>query len=152
VTAVNLNRRQVYLFELAHPEKLEAVPTIPGRQDLSYASGWRPDSRAFAVRAGTGAVGDGYLYELETRTWTRIAPDVDDEIAFLPDGKRIVYASHGQLVLREIATGRTKVLIPAGDDHVTQPDLSPKGDQLVFVRSSWPADIWLATLKREQVQ
>jgi Tol biopolymer transport system component len=142
----------LYLFDLAHPERPKKLPGVPGfEQSAPFPAGWRPDSRAFAARLSGPAWVDEYVYDLDRGSWSVLVPHVTDEVIWLPDGKRVLATRADTLALLEVATGRTKVLATMQGTY-NNPSISEKGDEIVYSRSTWPADVWLANLKYEQNQ
>jgi serine/threonine protein kinase/Tol biopolymer transport system component len=138
----------VVLFDLAHPDQRKNLPSYG--PEIPFVASWRPDSRAFTARMG-GSSTDAYLYDLDTGKWQLLVKDVNDEVAFLPDGKRAIFSRRNQLLLLELATGRTKVLLTLRGT-VENPDVSETGDEIVYAHGEWPSDVWMATLKQEQNQ
>ena len=119
------------------------VLKLTGAEKLSEMA-FTPDSRVFAVSAGTGEVA---FYDLtgpvprETTRWTGL-PRLRG-IGFDPSGQRLAVTSEREAVaeIRERTTGRVlhKLVHPAG---VTGVDWSPDGTELATGSEDFQVRIW----------
>ncbi|MBZ5589866.1 MAG: serine/threonine-protein kinase [Acidobacteriia bacterium] len=111
---------------------------------------WSPDGTLLAVDLqrpdrSTGillfSLKDGVFRELESEgRWPQ----------WLPDGRRLLYQSKGGLVLRDLAAGSRKWILPDGSLRAGSSwqnfCLSRDGRRLIYLESFGEGDIWLMTL------
>jgi Tol biopolymer transport system component len=129
-----------------------AVPVTTGPAG-DLAPDWSPDGSRIAFARNEDATlqttehSDLWTVDLDGGRLTRLTdtPTMETEPRWSPAGSRIVYVSYpdldaapgtdarSSLVLRDLATGEERDLVPA-DDPNYDPAWSPDGKQLAFVR------------------
>jgi eukaryotic-like serine/threonine-protein kinase len=116
-----------------------------------YASSWSPDGRSlYGSASGPGGRDKGiWRYVFETKSYEKLAEDGTNAFS-LKDGQRIVYASGGHVLLLDLRTHKTSVLL-TGDPQflggLNEFALSPDNRWICVVRDVSEGDVWMATLK-----
>ena len=121
--------------------------------DLLTPMSWSPDGGRLAcslVSPSGGPVGVG-VYDLETGTATRLAPDPTYAVRWMADGRRIVYFTNGGwqlIVLDTVSRTRTPIALrlpaPSTNDLFA---ISPDDRHIYYGAARAEADIWI--LERE---
>ncbi len=101
---------------------------------------WSPDGKTLAGDAG-GVV----LYSLAEREYRRLT-DFGWHPAWLPDGRRIVFASERGLHLLETLDGTTRLLYASGPARLSGVRLTRSGDTILATLSVSDREIYLADL------
>jgi eukaryotic-like serine/threonine-protein kinase len=109
---------------------------------------WSPDGRRIAGAARYALRDDLIVLDLQTRTRRVVARDGSSP-AWLPDGRRLLFAGLTHLSLLDTQTGRVDRLIPvprAYDQWGRIVALSADGKTLVYVQTQSEGDVWMMTL------
>jgi eukaryotic-like serine/threonine-protein kinase len=110
---------------------------------------WSPDGRSIAGAARYASRDELILLDLQTRTRRVVASDGSSP-AWLPDGRRLLYAGRTHLSLLDTQTGRVEPLIAGPrlyDQWGRTVALSTDGRTLVYVQSQSEGDVWMMTLR-----
>jgi Tol biopolymer transport system component len=124
-----------------------------GSRSIGYPT-WSPDERHVAVEIKEGSSTHAGVIDVATgasrqltnepgQTWVR---------SWSPDGRRIAVAAlrSGLWSLRwiDVNTGEIRVLVPPAPPHVylRYPDVSPRGDLVVYEHGELRGNIWLLNL------
>jgi len=133
-----------------HAQVVTAPVEFLGRQSLVWAADWSPDGRrvAFTVPprgrpwAPSSVLG---IQTIETGELREIPTALDfinplGRMRWAPDARSIVVGGQQRgsrgIYRVELATGRTEQLVPGDEPRVFQPEPSPDGRTLYFVRGT----------------
>jgi Tol biopolymer transport system component len=140
---------KLLMFNTTRPWNAQTVETLPEWNEERLplrAYSWSPDGRYIAAdvlpTSGQGIV----IYDLESRTHQRLTRS-GGVPAWLPDSRRLLYHSAGQLFLVDRLSKRTHEVLTIQGEDLQTPRLTRDGRDLYFTRRSSEADIWLATFK-----
>jgi WD40-like Beta Propeller Repeat len=118
---------------------------------------WSPDGRRLAfLRAETDRpnVWNLWILELASGEMTRLTSHRYGQVwggAWFPDGRRLAYSHEDQLILLELATGRTTSYVsPLKGRLVRTPAVSPDGRWIIF--QVFRDGAWLLNLDDESMQ
>ena len=124
-------------------------PPLPKRGDgrRFLPDAWTKDAR---VLSGLLVRADGVRLGVATLDLDRMAYAVVSEAggrsAFLSDGRRLLFAEDGAIVLVDTATGRRKSLVAADSGRKAFfPAVAPDDRDLFVLRTDVQSDIWLAS-------
>jgi Tol biopolymer transport system component/DNA-binding winged helix-turn-helix (wHTH) protein len=131
--------------------------STPSGQELDYGPAFSPDGLSVAFVRGivAGVVADIYVVPTQggaakrltfDGTWIMSAP------SWTPDGRELVFASsRGGLssLWRVPVSGGTPRPVVGGGALAFSPDVSPKGNQLVYERLFFKDNLWRVNLKDE---
>jgi Tol biopolymer transport system component len=158
VAANDVTGGRVFLYDARNAAKPpEMLPSFPDAKLAPAPAGWSADSKMLAIVTANAL----WVYSRDTGSYWRIADQrqVPDFSAAWLDGKRLVYASDGKLLVVDVFTGaKRELLSPAGGSSNTvflsealyNPRLSRDGTQLFFERFKGDSDIWLARLGEQR--
>ena len=125
----------------AEPEPLPPL-SEPGTWFLGFS--WSPDSRRIAgYRVRDEGFGDGIsVYSLADRSFRHLT-DRGRFPRWLADGRRILYANHGELRLLDSESGSDRLLIDVDPDEVFTCEPSPDERTITCDRRRAEADVWV---------
>lgn len=88
-----------------------------------------------------------WVYSFDTKGYSRIATGAAPD--WLPDSRRLVYASGGRLFVADTASRQSREIHATPGETLGDPSLTRDGRSLYFTHATTGADIWLMTFKRE---
>jgi Tol biopolymer transport system component len=95
--------------------------------------------------AGTAA-GTLWIYYVPARTYELLLPG--SAPTWLSTGRRLVFASHGRLMMLDVPSRYTREILAMPDLQLDAPFLSPDDRHLYFNRNTPEANVWLLTLRQ----
>ena len=144
------------LYDIGSPLGTDPTPLtqFPDESRWFWVTSWSPDGRLLAGRAVRRGfpLGNLTLYELEGRRYRDLKTDREltpttSGPVWLPDSRRMIYMDRREVMLIDVETGRTRVLLggidPAGIG--SDLDVSDDGRWIYFVATNSEGDIWLAS-------
>jgi Tol biopolymer transport system component len=149
--ATQLSARRNFVFALRDEVVFEPIETLPPHPDpvrAFRAWSWSPDDRWVAGDVGGGLGGSEiWVYSFDTKGYSRIATGVAPD--WLPDSRRLVYASGGRLFVVDTVSRQSREILARPGETLGDPSLTRDGRSLYFTHATTGADIWLMTFKRE---
>lgn len=129
----------LYNLETGRQEALFASGAQGNPDGQSLSARFSPDGERLAVSVETRSGHDVHLYDLRTRTLSRLTqhPADDVEPSFSPDGERIVFSSSrsgGSQLYTMNRDGSDVQRITYGSGRYTTPVWSPRGDLVAFTK------------------
>ena len=106
-------------------------------EGLELSPDLSPDGRFVAFAAGTSAHMRIFVRAVDGSTAISLSSDSATEDAqprWSPDGKQVLYLSHGALRLAPAFGGESRVVVPSSSDTVSTATWSPDGQRIAFVR------------------
>lgn len=110
---------------------------------------WSPDARSLVLNAATPSTARGgggagvpglWIYTVDNGTSRRLTDGT--EATWMRDGRRLICGNQGRLSVVDASSGRALEL-PLGVG-VLNPRLAADDSQLLFLRTTNSADIWVA--------
>ncbi len=146
----NANGTYIWRFDR---KRFEPLPRVDA-QHVFMNSSWSPDGRSvvgLSNRANDVRKTDAVVvYSFQTNQFEKISNDTPrfDPI-WLPDGKRVIYASDDRVVAVDLATKQRREITPpiAGLDRCA---VSPDGRALYLHTSRTEGDVWLITERQDK--
>jgi len=145
--------RSVYTMPLAGGAAATQLAGALIGDDLLAPYSWSRDGKRLAgvlFSPSGGSVGVG-VYDLETGTATRLAPDPTYAVRWLADGRRIVYFTNGGwqlVVLDTVSHARTPIALrlpaPSTNDVFA---ITPDNRHIYYGAARGEADIWILERK-----
>ena len=140
-------------------ERRIAVPGVGAIQNPA----WSPDGNRIAFSGTVGGVSDLFVYDLNTRSATRLTDDkyADIQPAWSPDGRTLAFSTdrgdvtdftrltHGpmRLAIIDVATSAIRLIPGFTEGKHINPQFSPDGSDIYFVSDrSGVSDIYRLTL------
>jgi len=148
-------------------ERLYSAPNLSG--ELTQGIEWTPDSKriSYLTHNGSGADAPSELWTMDAATGARkilvnaetlkavMQPEKQqttqatglgrvsaENYIWAPDGKSLLFAGSGNLVLLDLATMKPQALV-TGEQDVEDPKFSPDGKWVSFVRDS---NLWVVNV------
>ena len=145
-------------------ERLYSAPSLSG--ELTQGIEWAPDSKriSYLTRNGSGPDAPAELWTMDATSGARkvllnaetlkavMQPEKQqttqatglgrvnaENYMWAPDGKSLLFAGSGNLVLLDLVTMKPQALV-TGNDDVEDPKFSPDGKWVSFVRNS---NLWV---------
>lgn len=141
VAASDINAWALYIYDARDFSKpLEQLPPFP--QDLRSGafvpSDWSPDGTLLTGFAGSNI----WVYSFQSKTYRRVAVSTASVPSWLPDGRRILFARQGRLVVVDWISGETREIFAIPGENIGSPRVSRDGKLLYFLHGSASGDIW----------
>jgi Tol biopolymer transport system component len=122
-----------------------AAPFPAELGSLLVLDSWSPDGRLIAGSSDTG----GVVYSLETKTYRGLGVGPVGYANWLPDGRRLLFASRGRLFVTDAFSGKPVEVFSIPGETVGFPSLTHDGSELYFEHGSAAGDIWTVRLDGE---
>ena len=143
--STQLSARRNFVFALRDEVVSEPIETLPRHPDPAQAFrawSWSPDGRKVAGDVFNGGI---WVYSFDAKAYSRIAEGVTP--VWLPDNRRLVYASGGRLFVVDTVTTQSREVLTRPGETLGDPSLTRDGRSLYFTHATTGADIWLMTFK-----
>lgn len=103
---------------------------------------WSPDGKKLAGMLSSNQRVIA-VYSLETKRLERIVENIDTVPSWLPDSRRIVYASGNNIVIADTETKKNKEILSLKPENVYAAFVSRDGRLLYYSVHSGESNIWL---------
>src|SRR3954470_1319789 len=144
------------LSELVQLDPARNTQIVLGPPRPYFFPRFSPDGKRIAVSIGSATSIDVWIYDIASRTATRITPDGsrNDRVEWTPDGKRVIYSTVGRRGMTALwmqnadRSDAPQLLEGRKNDQMLEGTISPNGE-LLAVRSTSPQhphDIWYRRL------
>jgi len=140
--------KQSYLLDVETDAARRIVkPLAPFPEPASWfhVTSWSPDGKLLAGHtAQKGGIRPNGLafYTVETGRYERLT-DAGNKPLWLPDGRRLLYHDKRQLLVLDVATRESRVVLPASPNgEIIDFALSADGRSIHLVRSDSEGDVW----------
>lgn len=103
---------------------------------------WAPDGSSFLYALASQdpfQPVDVHLYDVASGSDRVLFPRSSGSYIWSPDSRRLAFTSRGTLYVRDLASGQDRAI----DRRVSDPQWSPRGDAIAYVKA---ADLYVATL------
>jgi hypothetical protein len=131
-------------------ERATALPRLELEGGVLNTAYWSRDGRWLSggIQTAAGQIQGNGLYDMLTQRTRKLSDDAyGDEIAWLPDYRRVVYFTlSGALVVQDIETLQRRVLsaaLPYPPDQLGQIVASPDGRTLFYGARQVESNIWI---------
>jgi Tol biopolymer transport system component/tRNA A-37 threonylcarbamoyl transferase component Bud32 len=142
VAGTNPNTNEQYIFD-AHdwtraPERLPSPP-VKGQM---YLRDWSPDNNRFVAADTSNGL---WVFDLQAKAWTRIASGSYPR--WLPDGRRVLAALRGRIVLVDTVTKATTDVYGEPGRFIGSLAIAPGGRRVYFTSAVTRSQIWTASFR-----
>ncbi|WP_020672243.1 amidohydrolase family protein [Amycolatopsis nigrescens] len=98
---------------------------------------WSPDGELIAFTSARQGSNDIWTVEARTGALRRVTSTVTpaSQPTWSPDGREVAYVRENAIEAVNLATGATRVLVPAAPGFVSAPSWSPDGGRIAFIRA-----------------
>jgi dipeptidyl aminopeptidase/acylaminoacyl peptidase len=131
-------------------ERATALPPLAIGEGILNTAYWTRDGRWLSggIQTPAGQIQGNGLYDMTTQRTRKLSDDAyGDEIAWLPDYRRVVYFTVvGALVIQDIETLQRRVLSPAlpyPPDRLASIVAAPDGQTLFYGARQVESNIWI---------
>jgi Tol biopolymer transport system component len=107
---------------------------------------WSRDGMWIIGTAENNDLGGLLNYSIQSRSFERLR-DSGQSPRWLSDGRRIVFADGGRLLLLDVSTKRVRELLSLKEAVVRNVALAPDDHAIYFIPMITDGDIWMATLR-----
>jgi len=134
------------LIDLKAPLPQRSVQYLP-RFDETRGFGvaaWSPDGKKLVGALATATTYEEgvVIYSLESKKYERLSA-TGFPIAWLPDGRRVLYRDKNSLMTVDVETKKTQTVLDKIGADIGNLDLARDGRNLLAVRTDIQSDIWM---------
>jgi len=121
---------------------VQHLPPVDETHGFGVA-GWSPDGKWLVGILTTTTTGDGVaIYSLQNKKY-ELLTRTGFPVAWLPDGRRILYRERNSLLTVDVATRKTQAVLDKLGIGIANLSLAPDGRTLLGVRGDNQSDIWM---------
>ena len=133
------------LVDLTGPLPQRSVQHLPPVDETHGfgVTGWSPDGKWLVGLLTTTTTGDGVaIYSVQNKKY-EILTRTGFPVAWLPDGRRILFRDKNSLLTVDVATKKTQTVLDKLGAGFTNISLARDGRTLLGVRADNQSDIWM---------
>lgn len=143
VAGTNPNTNEQYIFDPRDWSKApERLPSPPGKGQ-TYLRDWSPDGTRLAAADTSNTL---WVFDRGAGTWDRVGSGAYPR--WLPDGRRLLAALHGGIVLVDTATKTSHQIYAEPGRFIAAVALTRDGRYLYFTSSRTQSEIWAMRFAR----
>jgi serine/threonine protein kinase len=143
VAGTDPNTNEQYIFDPRDWSKApERLPSPPDRAGM-YLRDWSPDGSRLAAADTSNTL---WVFERSSRTWDRLGHGAYPR--WLPDGRHLLAASGGGIVLVDTATGKSQPVYAEPGRSIGSVAITRDGRHLYFPSSRTQSDLWAMRFTR----
>jgi Tol biopolymer transport system component len=128
----------------------EALPPLPGPDQLFCVLDWSPDGRllvGFAI-GPQGPTSGTWTWSFETREYRRYdTPGSASAHRWLSDSRRVLFLQDSTIMMLDTGDNRLHPVLQLAPDKPTEIFVTPDDQWIYFSRYLLEGDIWMATLR-----
>ncbi len=144
--AANTNTRSLFFLDASKRWSDQTVEFVASPAGGFRPRSWSRDGRWIIGTAENNDLGGLLNYSIKSRSFERLR-DSGQSPRWLSDGRRIVFADGGRLVLLDVSTKRVRELLSLKDAVIRNVALAPDDHAIYFIPMITDGDIWMATLR-----
>jgi Tol biopolymer transport system component len=133
------------LVDLTGPLPQRSVQLLPPVDETHGfgVAGWSPDGKWLVGTLTTTATGDGVaIYSVQNKKYETLI-STGFPVAWLPDGRRILYRDKNRLLTVDVASKKTQTVLDKLGAGFANISLAPDGRTLLGGRADNQSDIWM---------
>lgn len=136
------NKSSSYIIDLTRTwEEQQAPRRLFPTIDNFTVWDWSPDGKKLVGNlAGSTAIG---VYAFETGQIERIVENMGSLPSWLPDSRRFIYEMGNKIMIADVETKKTKVIISGHNENMRAPFVSRDGRLVYFSVHDSESNIWL---------